>query len=424
MSLGPPTVHPRAAIDANRWPDVAAVPRCSPARAAVARALVRWALTRLPIRTRLGDDELSHGLSHGHGALFDVHDPDAFYRRVGTGGIVGFGESYMAREWDAEDLVGVLTAFAKNVRTLVPSRLQRLRRLWSPRPPTAHRASIRNAPEHVRHHYDLSNELFALFLDETMSYSSAQFDQLPATRGELAAAQRRKIDRILDQARVGPGTRVLEIGTGWGELALRAAQRGAQVVSITLSDQQRALALQRVREAGVGERVTITKCDYREVTGSYDAVVSVEMIEGVGERYWPVYFSTLARRLAPGGSIALQAITMPHDRLMATRNTFTWIQKYIFPGGLLPSLVAIEREADRAGLRVTDRRGFGPHYAETLRLWRERFSDRAAEVDALGFDDTFRRMWTFYLAYSEAGFRSGYLDVYQIELNHRSRHLR
>jgi cyclopropane-fatty-acyl-phospholipid synthase len=412
MSLRSASLRPRQTVDPDRWPDVAAVPRCSAARVAIARALGRRAFGRMPLRVRLGDQELPGG----DGPLLEVRDPDAFYRRIATGGLIGFGESYMAGEWDAEDLVGVLTVLAGNLTNLVPRLLQRLRPLWAPRRPATQRASIRNAPEQIRHHYDLSNEMFALFLDETMTYSSAVFAGLPATDDELADAQRRKIDRILDGAGVGQGTRVLEIGTGWGELALCAARRGAEVVSITLSEQQRDLALERIREAGLAERVTIMACDYREVTGSYDAVVSVEMIEAVGERYWPVYFSTLAHRLAPGGTVGLQAITTPHERLVATRNTFTWIQKYIFPGGLVPSLVAIEREAERAGLRVIDRQSFEPHYAETLRLWRGRFTDRAADVEALGFDETFRRMWTLYLAYSEAGFRTGNLDVYQILL--------
>ncbi|WP_435613843.1 class I SAM-dependent methyltransferase, partial [Streptomyces sp. 1222.5] len=208
--------------------------------------------------------------------------------------------------------------------------------------------------------------------------------------------------------------RVWGSGAGGGELSLRAAARGAHVTSLTLSQEQRQLALQRVREAGLADRVSIELCDYREAQGTYDAVVSVEMIEAVGAEFWPVYFRTLDQRLAPGGRVALQAITMPHERMLAARDTHTWIQKYIFPGGLIPSTEAIEETArDHTGLLVAARDGFGVHYAETLRLWRERFTDRADDVAALGFDATFRRLWTFYLAYSEAGFRSGYLDVQQ-----------
>ncbi len=210
---------------------------------------------------------------------------------------------------------------------------------------------------------------------------------------------------------------MLEIGTGWGELAIRAARRGASVRSITLSEEQRVLARARVAAAGLADRVDIDLCDYRAATGTYDAVVSVEMIEAVGFDFLDEYFATLDRLLAPGGRVGLQAITMPHDRMIASRDTYTWIHKYVFPGGQIPSVEALTAAAGSAGLDVVDSLAFGPHYAETLRLWRERFGAVAGEVDALGFDATFRKMWTFYLAYSEAGFRAKYLDVYQFVLH-------
>ncbi|GGO79852.1 SAM-dependent methyltransferase [Wenjunlia tyrosinilytica] len=404
-------------VDPGLWPDVASVPRCSRARAALAERLVRGALSRLPLTVLLPDgEELGTG-----GPVMELLDPGAFFRRVGTVGLIGFGESFMAREWEARDLVGVLTVLASNVAALVPPSLQRLRGLWALRQPASQRNSVENTRDNIHRHYDLSNELFSVFLDETMSYSAALFPAFPATWESFATAQHRKIDRLLDLAGVGRGTRLLEIGTGWGELALRAAGRGAEVVSVTLSEEQRGLAVRRIREAGHEDRVTVLLRDYRQVTGTYDAVVSVEMIEAVGEEFWPLYFSTLERRLVPGGRIALQAITMPHDRMLATRRTFTWIQKYIFPGGFLPSVEAVEAvTAEDTGLRVVEREGFGAHYAETLRLWRERFFEEEARVGELGFDATFRRMWTFYLAYSEAGFRSGYLDVQQMLLTARS----
>ncbi|WP_406116296.1 class I SAM-dependent methyltransferase [Kitasatospora purpeofusca] len=267
-----------------------------------------------------------------------------------------------------------------------------------------------------------------MFLDPTMTYSSALFptgtghQPLPghpplATHEGLPAAQHRKIDRLLDLARVGPGTRLLEIGTGWGELALRAAARGAQVVSLTLSEQQLALARHRIAAAGQADRAEVRLCDYRAAEGRYDAVVSVEMIEAVGRPFWPDYFATLDRVLAPGGRVALQAITMPHDRMLASSRTYTWILKYIFPGGLVPSVRAIEETAARhTRLRLTRADTYGPHYAETLRLWRERFTERSPQVTALGFDEVFRRMWELYLAHSEAGFRTGYLDLHQLLL--------
>ncbi|CAM5517720.1 SAM-dependent methyltransferase [Streptomyces griseorubiginosus] len=404
------TVAHDAPADAARWPDVVAVPRPSRPRDTVTAALVRRALRGLPLRVRLaGSGDLGLG-----GPVLQVHDPAAFHARIGTGGLVGFGESYMAGEWDAPDLVAALTVLAAHAADLIPAPLQRLRGLWAPRHPHEERNTPDGSRANISRHYDLSNDLFALFLDDTLSYSSAVFRGFPADWDLLAAAQHRKIDRLLDLADVGAGTRLLEIGTGWGELALRAAARGARVTSLTLSAEQRSLALERVRAAGLEDRVSVELCDYREATGQYDAVVSVEMIEAVGAEFWPVYFRTLDARLAPGGRVALQAITMPHARMLASRDTFTWIHKYVFPGGLIPSTEAIEHTArDHTALRLARRDAFGAHYAETLRLWRERFTERADEVAALGFDETFRRLWTFYLAYSEAGFRSGYLDVQQ-----------
>jgi cyclopropane-fatty-acyl-phospholipid synthase len=210
---------------------------------------------------------------------------------------------------------------------------------------------------------------------------------------------------------------VLEIGTGWGELAIRAARRGARVRTVTISAEQRELAIRRVREAGLADRVSVELLDYRRVTGTYDAILSVEMIEAVAERYWPQYFAALDRLLAAGGRIGLQAITMPHHRMLATRRTQTWILKYIFPGGLIPSVTSIEDNvAAHTGLRVAERRGFGAHYGQTLRIWRERLLARQSELAQLGFDEVFGRMWLLYLCYAEAGFRSGYLDVSQFLL--------
>ncbi|MFE7749931.1 class I SAM-dependent methyltransferase [Streptomyces sp. NPDC057428] len=404
---------PFAGVDADRWPDVAAQPRASGMRTAVAERLVRRSLSGLPLRVRLaGRDSIGLG-----GPLMEIRRPDAFFRRIGAGGLIGFGESYMAGEWDSPDLVGVLTVLAGHAAELVPAPLQRLRKLWALRQPTAQANTPQGSRDNISHHYDLSNDLFALFLDDTLTYSSAVFRGFPAEHDLLPAAQHRKIDLLLDMAGVGEGTELLEIGTGWGELALRAAGRGARVTTLTLSREQQELARGRIRAAGHEDRIDVRLCDYRDVTGTYDAVVSVEMIEAVGEEFWPVYFRTLERCLAPGGRIALQAITMPDDRMLASRSTYTWIQKYIFPGGLLPSTEAVERVTTaHTGLRTRQRSTYGMHYAETLRLWRERFEERAAQVDALGFDATFRRMWIFYLAYSEAGFRSGYLDVQQILL--------
>jgi cyclopropane-fatty-acyl-phospholipid synthase len=220
---------------------------------------------------------------------------------------------------------------------------------------------------------------------------------------------------------VGLGTRLLEIGTGWGALAVRAAQRGATVTTLTLSDAQASLARERARRAGVAARVDVQLRDYRDVEGRYDAIVSVEMIEAVGSEYWPTYFATLDRALAARGRIGIQAILLDHDRMLATGDQHTWISKYIFPGGALPSLRAVEQTVrDHTRLHIDAVDAFGADYARTLRAWREQFDAHGREVDALGFDTTFRRMWDFYLAYCEAGFATGYLDVAQIVLSNGS----
>jgi cyclopropane-fatty-acyl-phospholipid synthase len=406
-------------VDSRQWPDIATVP-AGGFKARVARALFERVVKRLEVRVALPDGRVL-GAGGESAVLMRLDRPEAFFRRVGAGGLIGFGEAYMAGDWTADDLTGVLTVFARRMATLVPPPLQRLRDVYVQHQPSSEAGTTANTRTNISRHYDLSNDLFALFLDDTMTYSSALFEAgrgrvLEADPETLAGAQRRKIDRLLDATGVGAGSRVLEIGTGWGELAMRAAGRGATVRSITLSEEQRTLAQARVADAGLGDRVTIDLCDYRDATGSYDAVLSVEMIEAVGHPFWGAYFGVLDALLAPGGRVGLQAITMPHDRMLASRDTYTWIHKYIFPGGLLPSVRSINESVAQTSLEVADQFSFGAHYAETLRVWRETFDGQAATVEGLGFDDTFRRMWRFYLAYSEAGFRSGYLDVQQFIL--------
>ncbi|MCW6011197.1 cyclopropane-fatty-acyl-phospholipid synthase family protein [Micromonospora sp. CPCC 205371] len=430
--------------DPLRWPDVAAVPR-SPLRAAVAARLLRRVAKRVPLRLVAGGEA-----SGPPGAPeLRLHRPDAVHHRLGARGLIGFGEGYQAGDWDTDDLAGLLTAVAAALRDSRLGAVRHLRRLrhlpltralFRARLPRAEENTVDGARRNIHHHYDLSNEMFALFLDESMTYSSALFPDGAGGRsgavaagggsgavavaqapGDLAVAQRNKIDRLLDRSGVGPGSRVLEIGTGWGELAIRAAQRGATVHTVTISVEQRDLAARRVAEAGVADRVTIELRDYRHIEPAhpdgYDAIVSVEMIEAVGERYWPAYFGTLDRLLAPGGRVGLQAILVPHDRLRAARRTYTWIQKYIFPGGVILSAEAIKQlVAGHTRLRVRESHLFGMHYAATLRLWRERFIANTTAVEALGFDRTFRRTWEYYLASCEAGFATGHLDVGQFIL--------
>ncbi|WP_235921899.1 SAM-dependent methyltransferase [Lentzea tibetensis] len=389
------------------WPGLHAAPR-SPMRARIAASLFRKAVRTLPVSIVLPD-----GRRMGAGGpIMHLHRPAAFFHRLGADAKIGFGEAYMVGDWSSSELADVLSAFAARLTTLVPPKLQLLRRWVDRRHPSTDRNDVTGSRSNIQRHYDLSNELFASFLDETMTYSSAWFDGVM----DLRSAQLRKIDGVLDYAGVRAGSRVLEIGTGWGALAIRAAQRGATVTSLTISAEQRKLAQERIHAAGLSDRVSVELRDYREERGVYDAVVSVEMIEAVGREYWPAYFSMLHRVLEPGGRVGLQAITMPHDRMLASASSYTWIHKYIFPGGLIPSVRAIEQNVHSTSLRISSSREFGQDYAETLRRWRSTFLGRWDEIASLGFDDTFRRMWEFYLAYSEAGFRVGYLGVRQFAI--------
>ena len=399
-----------APVELGRWPAMATPPD-SPVRARLARLLLRRVARLTGIRVQLPDGSSFGGAD---GPVLVVRNERAFFNRLGRDGKVGLGEGYMAGDWDSPDLVAVLEPLARNLRGLVPPPFQHLRRFYDRRQPHREDNDRSGARRNIARHYDLSNDLFATFLDETMTYSSALFSD---GSEPLADAQARKVERLLDRAGVRAGSRVLEIGTGWGELAIRAARRGARVTSVTISEAQATLARARVAAAGLAHRVDVRIQDYRDVTGKYDAVVSVEMIEAVGAKWWPTYFRALDQRLAPGGRIGLQAILMPHDVMLASRNSWTWIHKYIFPGGVIPSERAIDETlAAHTSLRAVERMHFGSSYAETLRRWRQRFAERADRVAALGFDDTFRRMWVFYLAYCEAGFRAGHLDVAQLVL--------
>jgi cyclopropane-fatty-acyl-phospholipid synthase len=411
------TLAAAAAVDPARWPDVATVPQ-NRMRALVAERLVRRAVRSLPIRVTTADGKR---FGAGRGSDPDLHlvRPEDFYRRLAAGGLIGFGESFMAGDWTSEDLAGVLTIMAGRMATLIPPLLQRLRTAVVHARPTGQDNTLTGSRRNIQRHYDLSNELFELFLDPSLTYSSAMFDADPEhSPEELTSAQHRKIDRLLDVAGVGAGSSVIEIGTGWGELSIRAARRGARVTTVTISVEQAELATKRIAEAGLAGQVEVRLQDYRELQGSYDALVSVEMIEAVGANHWHEYFQTIHRLLKPGGRAGLQAITMPHDRMVASMNTYTWMVKYIFPGGQLPSVTSIRQSCEQAGLTVASEFTFGLHYAETLRRWRARFEARADEVAALSadFDLVFRRMWSLYLAYSEAGFRSRYLDVMQFGL--------
>lgn len=396
-------------------------------RAHLARPILTTVLGRVPVRVTLPDGRALGGAADDPAApTLRMLRPTALYERMAHHPKIGLGEGYMAGDWDAApgtDLADALVPFAERMTTMIPAGLSRLRRVVDRSIPAATRNTLSGSRSNIEAHYDLSNELFEAFLDETLSYSSALFDpSRPVAEQSLEEAQRAKVEAILDRAEVTSGSRVLEIGTGWGSLAIAAARRGAQVTTITLSQEQAALARERlaaadVDEPGLAERVEVRLQDYREVTGQFDAIVSVEMIEAVGEEYWPTYFRAIDDLLAPGGVAAIQAILMSHDRYLATRRSYGWIQKHIFPGGLIPSTRAIEETTERhTSLRVTSAHHFGQDYAVTLRRWRERFLEQWPTISAAGFDETFRRTWEFYLAYCEAGFAAGYLDVAQIRL--------
>ena len=407
----------------------------APVHAWAARTLTRAAVARLPLSMTFPD-----GTTWGAGGpRLQLIDPGAFFARLGRDGLIGFGESWMTGEMTSGDwyprgparsadevntatdeLAAVLTVLAGRLADLVPAWMQRLRLLWQHRAPAAEDNTVSGSRRNIHRHYDLSNELFELFLDETMTYSAAWFEPGEDPHADLNHAQLRKIDGILDLARVRPGQRVLEIGSGWGSLAIRAAaERGATVTTLTVSEEQYRLARDRIGRAGLSDRVEVRLEDYRVHAqahhGRYDAVVSVEMIEAVGERYWPAYFCAVDRMLARGGRLGLQAITIAHDRMLATRHSYTWVHKYVFPGGVLPSVQAIQGSlAATTGLRIVEARRLGHSYALTLQEWRHRFNRACHRVCDLGFDATFLRMWNFYLAYSQAGFASDYLDDWQL----------
>jgi cyclopropane-fatty-acyl-phospholipid synthase len=400
------------AADSDRWPDVATVPATT-ARAVAARLAFRHAARKLRLQIA-GPGTDPADLPGGAGLV--LRRPADFFRRLGADGPMGFGEAYMAGDWDTADLADVLTALGTGYDQLVPAPFRLLRPMLVPRRP-AEDQGITGSRRNIERHYDLSEEMFAAFLDETMTYSCGLFAddaEGETAPGSLAQAQRRKIGAILDLAGVAAGTRLLEIGTGWGELALEAARRGASVVSITNSPEQCRAASRRVLEGGADALVSVELLDYRQVSGQFDAVVSVEMIEAVGNAYWPAYFTAIDHALAPGGRAAIQAITLPHRRMLQVSRSYSWMDKYIFPGAVIPSRQAIEDTVARhTTLRVASIRPMAAHYARTLRAWRAQFGAAHDMITALGFDEIFCRMWQFYLAYCEAGFRTGLVDVGQ-----------
>jgi cyclopropane-fatty-acyl-phospholipid synthase len=347
-----------------------------------------------------------------------IHD-DRLFLRLLLRGEMGAGESFVAGEWSSDDLVATTRAFISATAARgFESPLTRLAQLPAL---VRHRraANSRTGSErNVHAHYDLGNAFYQLFLDpETLSYSCGLFPESGTGASTLAAAQHAKHDRLCDLLALDASDHLLEIGCGWGGMAIHAARtRGCRVTAITVSREQHELATARVAAAGLADRIAIEYRDYREPLGTFTKIVSIEMLEAVGYEFLPGYFTTLARSLAPGGRVALQTITMPDDRFDAYRTRVDWMQTYIFPGSCIPSLAAIRTALGPSGLAITRADDIGPDYAPTLRAWRDRFVAELAAVRALGFDEPFIRTWLLYLAFSEAAFAERTLGDHQLVL--------
>ncbi|MEJ2534714.1 MAG: cyclopropane-fatty-acyl-phospholipid synthase [Gammaproteobacteria bacterium] len=352
-----------------------------------------------------GGRETSFGEGEWPAARITVKHP-AFYSDIAFGGSIGAGESYMAGAWECDDLVGLVRLLLHNRAVLdgmeggaalVTRPLQKLFH-W------VNRNTRQGARRNISAHYDLGNDFFALWLDPTMMYSSAIFEREDMT---LHEAQLHRLDTICRKLDLRPGDHLLEIGTGWGGLAIHAARHfGCRVTTTTISREQHRLAQERVAAAGLEDRVTLLLEDYRDLDGSYDKLVSIEMIEAIGWRQYPTYFGKCAQLLKPGGRLLIQAITIAERRYEEAKRSVDFIQRYIFPGSNLPSVKAMATAiADRTDLVITGLEDIGLHYATTLEHWRKRFFERLEEVRALGYSEEFIRMWEYYLCYCEGGFR-------------------
>jgi cyclopropane-fatty-acyl-phospholipid synthase len=343
---------------------------------------------------------------------------ERLFRRLATGPRLGLGESYQAGEWEADDLVALFELLLRNAEAAA-ARHPAWRLFSSARPRLGRRNSRLGARRNIRFHYDLGNDLFQLFLDETLTYSCAVFERPDET---LEAAQLRKLRLVCDKLALGPDDRVLEIGCGWGSFALVAAgEYGAHVTALTLSPAQAEVARARAATAGLAGRIEILEEDYRAHRGSYAKVASIEMLEAIGERQFPTYFAALDRFLEPGGVACVQTILVPDERYDRYRTSPDWIERHVFPGCLIPSLSALTGAVARSSrLELHGLEEIGPSYAETLRRWRERFVARIDDVRALGYDERFERTWAFYLAFCEAAFRTRSLRDAQLLLTRPS----
>lgn len=353
------------------------------------------------------------GKNPGHVAEIRIHTNDLFARLIREGDL-GFCDAYLDEDWSTPDLqafMDLVHADNDDIYDGFPGmglvRKFEQFRFW------LQRNNKSQARKNISYHYDLGNDFYALWLDETMTYSSALFPE--DAQLSLEAAQREKYKSMVDEMGVQPGDHVLEIGCGWGGFAEYAAkERGLTVTGLTISEEQFKYAQQRIENAGLSDKVTFKLQDYRDERGSYDGIASIEMFEAVGEQYWPVYFETVKARLKPGKAATLQIITVDHARWDVYKRGVDFIQKYIFPGGMLPSPVVLRQQVEKAGLEVDKSIEFGKSYDITLRRWHQTFNAKWDQIRAMGFDARFRRMWNFYLTSCAATFDSGNCDVTQI----------
>jgi cyclopropane-fatty-acyl-phospholipid synthase len=362
------------------------------------------------------------GDAQGPSIPVEIRRPDAFWRKLGTRTRVGFGESYVDGDWDCEDLVGLFSLIGRNLETTAEHpTLKRLYRLQELRPDRRPRQTLAAARNNVHAHYDLGNDLFELMLDPTMTYSCAYWERSGMT---LEEAQQAKIRHICEKIGLRADDHVLEIGCGWGGFAIQAAtEYGCRVTGLTLSPSQAALARERVAAAGLNDRIEIREQDYRLTEGRFSRIASIEMFEAIGLAEYANYFSAIDRLLTPGGVACFQTIGVPDWRFERYRRRPDWIQQTIFPGSLLPSLEAIAKSVAGTRLQINGVEEIGFGYARTLREWSQNVWRNVDRIRLLGYDDRFLRIWTYYLAYCEAGFAIRSLRDMQIVLTHSANDL-